>query len=339
MNSSQKNVLRAGIAGFGYTGQLHYEACRRLPGIEVVAIADPMVDPSRLPPDVTTYADYRDLMTLDLDTIHICLPTVLHAESACLALQSGMHVLIEKPIATSTSEAESMMAEARRASRFVYTGMTHRFYPEIREAKKRVDDGEIGELVMIRDSILEYVGLLGGPSWYRSRKLAGGGTVLSSGVHLVDRVAWFFGSSPVAVSGAMSNAMLGGEVEDSAQMSLLFDPPRSAQITFGWLVEPHPLVCDLELIGTRGSIVVHTWQGYECRTPAGVKHYPIYTSESHQHKVIIGLMGEIAEFCNAVREGRTPWPPVEETSRAVRVVEAFYEAAETGHTISLKGSL
>jgi predicted dehydrogenase len=337
MSTSQLSSLRVGIAGFGYTGQLHCEACHRLPGVEVVAIADPAADPSRVPAGVFAYSDYRDLLSLDLDTIHICLPTATHAEAACLALQAGFHVLIEKPIATSTAQAEHMMSEADKVRRYLYTGMTHRFYPEIREAKKRVEDGEIGDLVMIRDSILEYVGLLGGPSWYRSRNLAGGGTVLSSGVHLIDRVTWFFGRPPISVSGALSNALLCGEVEDSAQMCLLFDPPRSAQITFGWLAEPHPLICDLELIGTRGSIVVHTWQGYECRTAAGVQYYPIYTSEPHTHKVIIGLMGEIAEFCSAVREGRRPWPAVEETSRAIRIVEAFYEAAETGRTVSLKG--
>lgn len=331
--------LRVGIAGFGYTGQLHCEACLQLPGVEVVALADPAIDPSRVPIGVATYVDHRDLVALDLDTIHICLPTSFHAEAACLALQAGKHVLIEKPIGISTVEAERMMMEAQKASRYLYTGMTHRFYPEIRETKKRVEDGEIGDLVMIRDSIFEYAGFLGGPSWYRSKQFAGGGTVLSSGVHLVDRVMWFFDGFPVSVSGVMSNAMLGGEVEDSAQMSLVFNSPRSAQLTFGWLAQPHPLICDLEVIGTRGSIVVHTWQGYECRTAAGVRHYPIYTSEPHTQKVLRGLKDEIAEFCTAVRNGREPWPPVRETSRAVQVVEAFYEAAQTGRTVFLKRPL
>lgn len=332
-------TFRVGIAGFGYTGQLHSEACRQIPGVEVVAVADPAVDLSCVPPGVAAHADYRELLALDLDALHICLPTSIHAEAACLALRAGKHVLIEKPIATSMAEAEQMMAEARKTSRCLYTGMTHRFYPEIREAKKRVEDGEIGDLVMIRDSIFEYAGLLGGPSWYRSKQFAGGGTVLSSGVHLVDRVMWFFGRLPVSVSGVMSSAMLRGEVEDSAQMGLVFDSPCSAQLTFGWLAEPHPLICDLELTGTRGSIVVHTWEGYECRTAAGVRHYPIYKSEPHAHKVIIGLRDEIAEFYAAVRDGREPWPTVQETSHAVRVVEAFYEAARTGCTVSLKGSL
>ena len=106
--------------------------------------------------------------------------------------------------------------------------------------KARLDQGEFGEVVMIRDCILESMGFLGGPAWYRDPGAAGGGTVLSSGIHLVDRVMWFAGRRPTAVSGFTSNALLGGPLEDAAQMSLGFGANCSAQITFGWLAEPHP---------------------------------------------------------------------------------------------------
>ena len=97
----------------------------------------------------------------------------------------------------------------------------------------------------------------------------------------------------------VEHGVLGGEVEDTAQMSLGFDASCFAQLIFGWLAEPHPLVCDLELTGTRGSIVVHTWQGYELRNAKGVTHYPLYTTESHREKVMVGLRGEIGEVCGA----------------------------------------
>ncbi|MEB2360806.1 MAG: Gfo/Idh/MocA family oxidoreductase [Bryobacteraceae bacterium] len=334
------NELLVGIVGFGYTGRLHLAACRQLPGVRVVAVADNSAEAlSQVPSDLKTFRDYRDLLALDIDIVNICLPTAAHAAAACNALRARKHVLVEKPIATTTADARLMMEEAKEAGCLLYTGMTHRFYPEIREAKKRVEEGQIGDVVLIRDSIFESLGFLGGPAWYRSKALAGGGTVLSSGVHLVDRVLWFAGRVPVSVSGFTSNAILGGEVEDSAQMCLGFDGSCFAQITFGWLRESHPLLCDLELTGTRGSLVVHTWQGYEHRSARGVQQYTIYKSESHQEKVLVGLRGEILEFCTAVREGREPWPCVRETNRALRVVEAFYEAAQTGAVVALKGTL
>jgi predicted dehydrogenase len=331
------NELRIGIVGFGYTGRLHLEACRRLGNTRVVAVADSVPQAlGQASGDLLKFRDYRELLSLDLDVVHICLPTSLHAEAALGALESGKHVLVEKPIAATVEEAEEMMTVAQKAGRLLYTGMTHRFYPEIRQAKQRVEDGEIGEVVMIRDSIFESVGFLGAPAWYQSKRLAGGGTVLSSGVHLVDRVLWFANKTPTFVFGSVSNKMLGGEVEDTAQMSLCFDSSCFGQLTFGWLANPHPLICDLELTGTRGSIVVHTWQGYELRRADGVKQFPIYTSESHQEKVLVGLRDEILEFYTAVREGREPWPSVQETSRAIRVVESFYESARTGAVVRLE---
>src|SRR5262245_57979131 len=114
--------LRVGIAGFGYIGQLHFIACNQLPGIEVIAVADRQLDASRVPAGVAMFRDYRDMFSLDLDTVHICLPTSLHLEAACDALRAGYHVLIEKPIAANMAEAERMMNEARIAQRYLYTG-------------------------------------------------------------------------------------------------------------------------------------------------------------------------------------------------------------------------
>ena len=104
---------------------------------------------------------------------------------------------------------------------------------------------------------------------------------------------------------------------------------RSAQLSFGLLAEPHPLVCDLELIGTRGSLVVHTWRGYELRTGRGVERHEVYTDEPHVDKVVFGIRGEIAEFCAAIQEGREPKPSVKESTRALRVIEAAYRSMRT----------
>ncbi|MFM8984967.1 MAG: Gfo/Idh/MocA family protein [Planctomycetia bacterium] len=332
--------IRAGIIGLGFIGRLHLRAASLVPGVRVVAVAEPHAAAREAAPaGVERFADYRDLLARDLDFVTICLPTVLHHPVALAALEAGKHVLIEKPVTTTYAQAEDLMAAARARGRVLYTGMTHRFYPEVRAVKERLDQGEFGEVVMLRDCILESLGFLGGPAWYRDPAAAGGGTVLSSGIHLVDRVLWFAGRRPRAVAGCTSNALLGGPLEDAAQMTLDFGPACSAQLTFGWLAEPHPLVCDLEIIGTRGSAVIHTWQGYELRTAAGTSTHAVHGDQPHADKVVEGLRGEIGEFSTALREGRPPWPPVEESSLALEVVEAFYRAARsrTGVALGLEG--
>jgi predicted dehydrogenase len=330
---SWKQILKeltAGIIGFGYTGCLHKKAYERN-GVHVTGVAEAQPAVLNTVPDgIQRFADYRDLLRSDVDIISICTPTGMHCEQTVAALAAGKHVLLEKPIATTAADVARMRAAEKQSGKHVLVGMTHRFYPEILEAKRIVEDGGIGDILMVRDCILEHFGFVNSPRWYLQPELAGGGTVLSSGVHLIDRVLWFLGEMAGSVSGYTNNQFLNQQVEDSAQMALGFPSGRSAQITFGLLPEPHPLVCDLELIGTRGSIVVHTWSGYEVRAGTSTQHYPVYRSETHPEKVLVGVSAEVKELCDAITEGRSPRPSTEECAKPIQIIEAFYRAARTG---------
>jgi UDP-N-acetyl-2-amino-2-deoxyglucuronate dehydrogenase len=322
--------LTAGIIGFGYTGRLHRDAYEKN-GVRVTGLAElqpELLDASTA--GIQPFTNYGDLLESNVDIVSICTPTGLHCEQTLAALAAGKHVLLEKPIATTAADGARISTAEKQSGKHVLVGMTHRFYPEVLEAKRIVEDGGIGEILMIRDSVLEHFGFINSPGWYLRPELAGGGTVLSSGVHLVDRVLWFLGEMPASVAGFTNNRFLNQKVEDSAQMALGFPSGRSAQIMFGLLPDPHPLICDLELIGTRGSIVVHTWSGYEVRSGAGSRQHTMYTSESHRQKVLVGVSAEVRELCDAIAEGRGPRPSTEESTKPIQVIEAFYRAARTG---------
>jgi predicted dehydrogenase len=139
------------------------------------------------------------------------------------------------------------------------------------------------------------------------------------------------------VAGSAANPYFGADVEDAGQMFLQFRRGVSAQVTVAFMREPHPLVCDLQLIGTRGSITVHTWRGYDLWNALGHEEKIFYTDQTHRAKVQIGIEGEMGEFCASIAEGREPWPSAEESTRALQVVLAYYKAAETGRAIELGG--
>jgi UDP-N-acetyl-2-amino-2-deoxyglucuronate dehydrogenase len=330
--------LRVGVIGYGYTGKIHAQALLLEPGARLTAVADSQSDRLRdLPPGVRGYTGYHDLLKSEVDAVSICLPTYLHCEVALNALASGKHVLVEKPIAVNLEEAERMLQAAKAVGRVLYVGMTHRFYPELQEAKKLIDDGAIGEIVACTDCALEHLGFLDLPPWYLQKQFAGGGAALTSGIHLVDRLRWFTGDEVKAVAGSAANPYFGSGVEDAAQMFLRFERGVSAEITLAFMREPHPLVCDLRIIGTRGSVVVHTWSGYELWNASGHRNKNIYTDEPHVTKVQIGIAGEIAEFCSSIAAARPPWPSAEESTRSLAVVTAFYKAAKNGDMIGLGG--
>ena len=328
--------LKVGVIGYGYTGKIHAQAYLSTPGTQLTAIADSRLEQfGTLPPGVRVYKGHEELLESGVDAVSICLPTHLHCEVALDALARGKHVLVEKPIAVSLEEAHRMLRAAKEAGRVLYVGMTHRFYPELREAKKLIDDGAIGSIVACNDCALEHLGFLNVPAWYMKKKFSGGGPALTSGIHLVDRLRWFTGDEVKMVSGSAANPYFGADVEDVGQMLLRFRRGVSAQVTVAFMRETHPLVCDLQVLGTHGSITVHTWQGYEMWNQTGHQKKVFYTDQEHRIKVQVGIEGETSEFCASIVEARPPWPSAEDNIRSLRVVLAYYQAAETGQPVEL----
>ncbi len=158
---------------------------------------------------------------------------------------------------------------------------------------------------------------------------------MSDGIHLIDRLRWFTGSEARRVMGSVGNKYFASPVEDTAHMFLWFDHDVTAHLTMAFMTATHPLVCSLQLVGTKGSMVVHTWQGYTLHGPLGTQHKMVYQNESHAYKVQVGLEAEISEFANAIRENRSAVPTPEDSLKALEIVAAFYNAAEIGSIISL----
>jgi UDP-N-acetylglucosamine 3-dehydrogenase len=328
--------IKVGIIGYGGIGKLHAKALSNVPGVRLVAIADSNASLLEgVDRDILRFADHGGLLTQDLDAVLVCSPTRWHASASLEALAQGKHVLVEKPMATTAADGEAMCRLASERGLVLMVGMTHRFYPEVREAKQRVEEGAIGDVLMCRDTVLEGGGEQSLPSWYLDKTMAGGGVAMSNGIHLIDRLRWFSGQEVRQVAGSKDNRYFGKAVEDAAQMFLWFDKGVTASATMAFVRGPHPLVCDLEVVGTKGSIVVHTWQGYTLHGHLGSKNHAIYQSEPHGYKVQIGLERELKEFAAAIREGRKPSPSPEDSLKALEVVEAFYAAAHTNSVVAL----
>jgi predicted dehydrogenase len=130
-------AVRAGVAGVGHLGTHHARVWSRVPGVGVVAAFDP--DPAARAraeaalPQVA-FADSFDALLDRSDVLSIAAPTPAHADLALRALRAGLHVLVEKPMATSPEEAEAMLAAARKAGRALLVGQIERFNPAVRAA-------------------------------------------------------------------------------------------------------------------------------------------------------------------------------------------------------------
>lgn len=195
-------MIRLGIIGCGRVTELrHLPALqRRVPGVEVVALAD--VDATRLEQVAGAFhiarrhTDYRKLIEDErIDAVAVCVPPSLHTEVALAALDAGKHVFIEKPLALSLSECDLLSERAARGgATSVLVGFNMRWHRLVREARGRIRSGELGRIKLART--LFVCGIRNQPDYpvWRRRRETGGGAIYELGVHHFDLMRFLLGS-------------------------------------------------------------------------------------------------------------------------------------------------
>jgi len=144
--------LRAGIIGVGFIGAVHAEQLRRLGNVEVVAIAD-TVEPRKKADELHVpkgYADFRQMIDGEnLDCVHVCTPNNTHYEIARYAMDKGVHVVCEKPMAVTSKEAEELLAYAKEKKLIHAMNFICRFYPLAYQIREMIQNGELGDVFTI----------------------------------------------------------------------------------------------------------------------------------------------------------------------------------------------
>ena len=189
-------MLKVGLIGCGFMGEMHANCYKNIEGVEITALAD--VRPERAEAlakgtDATLYSDGKDLIaSADVDIIDICLPTFLHAEYAILAMDKVKYVFVEKPVALTVAEADEMMKKSASTGANVQVGQVIRFWDEYVELAKIVKSGEYGKVVNANFRRISPRPEWGWNNWLLDYKLSGGaGQDLH--VHDIDYVLSLFG--------------------------------------------------------------------------------------------------------------------------------------------------
>jgi predicted dehydrogenase len=205
--------LRVGVIGLGWAGQQHLAAYEALDGVRTVALAgleaqarSALADRYGVEREV---ARWEELLELDgLDAVSIAVPTFLHAPIAIAALERGLHVLSEKPIARNESEARAMVDAARAAGRVLDVGFNHRQRGDINKLKEVVDAGRLGRPYYAKAWWLRRSGIPGRGSWFTTAELAGGGPLVDIGIHVLDYSLFLLGNPTVTAVSASTYDLL-----------------------------------------------------------------------------------------------------------------------------------
>ena len=198
--------LRVGIIGGGFMATVHSRAARAARG-RLAGIVSSSPQKSALAADELgieqPYTSVDELLADDaIDVVHVCTPNALHADQAQAALAAGKHVVCEKPLATSVTDAAALVEQAASASLVGTVPFVYRFHPLVREARARVQAGELGRLLSIHGSYLQDWLLSAGDDNWRVDSVAGGRSraFADIGSHLVDLTEFITGDRITRVS-------------------------------------------------------------------------------------------------------------------------------------------
>ncbi|MFB6790273.1 Gfo/Idh/MocA family protein [Streptomyces olivaceus] len=210
--------FRIGVIGAGSVGAAHVAAAEDAAGYAIAAVCDTRRDAAQslAPPGVPVFTDHRAMFAAGrLDAVIVASPHFLHAPMVADAAEAGLHVLVEKPMATTVEDCTRMTEACRRAGTLLAVAHVIHFDPLAGTARRMIASGELGRPVLITHRRSAHYDPGSRPPWFFDRELAGGGIVLNVGTHGLDRLQWLTGSPVRAVSGTVRGRD-GMEVETDA---------------------------------------------------------------------------------------------------------------------------
>jgi len=344
-------MLKVGVIGLGRMGMLHLMNCLQIDGVKVVAVADrskKALNKAKTIGVDRLYKDYHKLLdhSSDIDAVVISLPNFLHFESIQLALEAGLNVFVEKPMANTVEECHEIVELVEKSGRKFTVGHSMRFIDAVEKMKERVDNGFIGNLEV---ATIEEV--INGPfahprvlapvsDWWFDPKKSGGGALFDIGYHMFDLFRFFAGDSEVIFSSLDHKFNL--PVEDGAIVILQSrNSPAKGIINVGWYQQtvfpkfnfrvilhgtagymssdylaPHNLYFHAVKEGTKNLL----------RRIVGKKIHPLsytYYYESYYR--------ELAHFFDCIKNDSDPLVSAKDGLKTVELIQEAYEKFRKNH--------
>jgi predicted dehydrogenase len=333
-------TVKVAIAGTGFIAGVHAAAVRNTPGAELVAVVN------HRPGSMQAFADhwgvsrqYRDVGALladgDVDALIVGTPNYLHAPQSMAALQAGVHVLVEKPMAMDVAEATSMVATARQSSARLMVAQCWRFDEEVLWLRAQVMAGRLGEIVRTKGYGIH--SLSGPAGWFTEKALAGGGALVDMGIHAIDTARFLLGDpEPASVYAWLATGYGDYDVDDTGMLLITWDNGAASYVESGWW-QPHKdgPEAATQLYGRKGfGQVFPTWAlllGKE----QPVKLDPGYPYPREEHCPQTMYDAEFGYFVSSILEGWEPVPGGAEGLALMRIIGAAYESAASRKVVQL----
>lgn len=338
--------LRFGIIGCGVIGPTHAKAIEAIADAELVAVAD--IVPERAErlagkyEGVKAYSNYQEMLEKEeLDVVDVCTPSGMHAAHAIDVLESGRHVIVEKPVDIQLDRIDRLIDVQRHSRLKVAVISQHRFSPDVQKVKRAVEAGVLGRITMANS----YTPWWRSAEYYRSGdwrgtwELDGGGALMNQSIHYIDLIQWVTGGV-ASIRAYMDTLAHDIEVEDVASATVRYKSGALGVIQGTTAANPG-LAQRFEVFGDAGCVVV---EGSKIRTwkVPGASEEGAEKGTADEgganDPAAIGLSGhaaQINDMVQAIREDREPLVNAVEGRKGVAIILGIYESARTGKEVVL----
>ncbi|NLC58968.1 MAG: Gfo/Idh/MocA family oxidoreductase [Armatimonadetes bacterium] len=342
--------VRFGIIGTGAIGQRrHIPECVANPDCQLVAVCD--ANAARVKEvaaqfGVKAYTDYQEMLEGEkLDAVVVCGPNTLHAQQTLDALKAGLHVLCEKPMATTREEAQAMIAAAQKSGKNLMIGHNQRLMPPHVRAKEILDSGRLGKVISFRTAFAHP-----GPefwsvdnnanTWFFKKGVASLGVTGDLGVHKADLMRWLLGQEFTEVGGIITTldkrypdgTLI--DIDDNAILTLKSDAGVVGTVTVSWTnygAEDNWTVLYCE----KGVLSIGTdpvWNVVVNYRNGDVEQHKVGEISTNVKQVSSGV---IDLFVAEIKAGKPASINGEEGYKALNVILTAMEAAAAGKTLPI----
>lgn len=339
--------FRAAVVGCGAIAErLHVPDYAMCPEADLVALCDVVPTKAkalaaRWAPNAKVYADYKKMLKeVRPDGVTVCVPNYLHGPVTLAALKAGAHVIVEKPMATSSAEAQQMVDTAKKAGLMLMVNQSQRLFPPHKKAKEVVDSGILGKILhvtaMFGHAGPEYWSPTG--KWFFQKKYARFGAMADLGVHKADLVRYLTGKEVAQISAYFTRLeKKGADVEDNFVSCLTFTDGTVGTLCASWTVKAmeanytilHCANGALRVCELPGRPLVANLITPQCEivfsVPPPVTNYDGSWGLDVSGGFVRACLGKEKPFCTGL-EGK----------KSLDVILAAEKAAITGRSITLK---
>ncbi len=325
--------LRMAVIGLGVMGARHAQICHNLTRVDLVAVADIKPGLSQRigqELDVTAYTDYREMLDdVDVDAVTIAVTDQFHREPCEVSAERGLHIFLEKPIATTMEDARAILDAAERGGVKLMVGHTLRYDPRYKAIRQAARAGQLGDIIHAyarRNATVR-----------SGRRLEGRAeAMVFQGVHDIDALTWILGAPITRVYAESASKVLRDlGVADVTVATLRFANGAVALLEQSWALPaeaPTLLDAQLEVVGSKGAAYI------DFRAPS----FALITDGQYtQPDAILGLpeayylRDEHEHFLDYVAGEAPPKVGGEEALQALKVAHATLQSAAEARPVEI----